>query len=84
MVFPQKVNWDILYQSADKMASIFLGLLQNKWTIWTVWTEWTISGPPTEVLTKLELGVFATLRGAGNPPEADKRQGKLGRKVTPQ
>jgi len=37
------------------MASISLGLLQNKWTIWTVWTEWTISGPPTEVLTKLEL-----------------------------
>jgi hypothetical protein len=26
MVFPQKVNWFILYQSADKMASILLGL----------------------------------------------------------
>jgi len=26
MVLPQKVNWDILYQSADKMASILLGL----------------------------------------------------------
>jgi hypothetical protein len=26
MVFSQKVNWFILYQSADKMASIFLGL----------------------------------------------------------
>ena len=26
MVFPQKVNWFILYRLADKMATIFLGL----------------------------------------------------------
>jgi hypothetical protein len=26
MVLSQKVNWFVLYQSADKMASIFLGL----------------------------------------------------------
>jgi len=30
MVFPQKVNWFILYQSADKMASIFLRIGNNQ------------------------------------------------------
>jgi len=65
MVFPQKVNWFILYQSADKMASIFLGLAHAA-IFWGFWRINTPKHPPSLKLWRIKasgLNVDSRLRG---------------------